>query len=603
VPTKLLSIKRLTQFMGITLFILASAIATVLWQERSQLEISDEIAIHQLIIVNSVKMKEELANMQLYLAQLMLTGTKSGIHSQDLYGGRFNPAISLHRLQIHLGNVIELQNKLGSADPLSIKLGSQLDRLFLPQPESNPVNSDAFAHARLMLQGLMLSVEQFERSHDLKYKEQVKRLDLVSRRDNWSLVAFLITLALLSYFLIRWALNSINRSLTELHSSEQQLLHSQQQLNNLLKALPDSVLRLNSDGKILGAIGSHTILEIADDNIVGKFLNELSIPIEVQRGLIQAVKIGLTTAGTYIYAIELPQSNQVYEARIVKYRDDEVLCIVRNITSEEAIRKEQEILTTELEVKNAELERFVYTASHDLKTPLVTINGFIGLLQKAIAANDSKQINNDLNQITLAANRMGELLDGLLELSRIGRIVNPPETGSLTDLVKQAVETVQKKLDNRGVELDIDTDMPRFWGDRLRLLEVFQNLIENSIKFMGDQPVPRIRISAVQNDSDVICRVEDNGIGIDPKYHDRIFNLFERLNPEIDGTGIGMSLVQRIIEAHGGSIVVESAGDQQGCSIMFTLPVKPDLDIPGDAQSKIPDARYAASEFQSASRR
>jgi signal transduction histidine kinase len=171
---------------------------------------------------------------------------------------------------------------------------------------------------------------------------------------------------------------------------------------------------------------------------------------------------------------------------------------------------------------------------------------------------------------------MGELLDGLLELSRIGRIVNPPEIGSLGYLVNNAVDIVREKLVARGVELEIDDDLPQYWGDRLRLLEVLQNLLENAIKFMGDQPRPRIRISALENGAEMVCRVQDNGIGIDPRYHDRIFNLFERLNPEIDGTGIGMSLVHRIIEAHGGTIGVESAGENQGCTIVFSLPLKPD---------------------------
>jgi len=127
----------------------------------------------------------------------------------------------------------------------------------------------------------------------------------------------------------------------------------------------------------------------------------------------------------------------------------------------------------------------------------------------------------------------------------------------------------------RSIELKIDGNMPTYWGDQLRLLEVFQNLIENAAKFMGDQPSLCIEISAELNGEMIVCKVKDNGIGIDPVYHARIFNLFERLNPKIDGTGIGMALVKRIIEAHGGAITVESNGDQQGSSFIFTLPEKP----------------------------
>jgi len=249
--------------------------------------------------------------------------------------------------------------------------------------------------------------------------------------------------------------------------------------------------------------------------------------------------------------------------------------LCEDITAQETSRREQQILSTELEARNAELERFVYTVSHDLRSPLISIKGFIGLLQKDIDAKDTEKINSDMEKINNATDTMGELLMGLLELSKIGRIINPREFGSLTSLVKKASEHVQDAIRERGIELKIDGNMPTYWGDQLRLLEVFQNLIENAVKFMGDQPSPCIEISAELNGEMIVCKVKDNGIGIDPVYHDRIFNLFERLNPKIDGTGIGMALVKRIIEAHGGIITVESNGNQQGSSFIFTLPEKP----------------------------
>ena len=568
--------KQLIQFTGIALFILASAIAMVIWQEDNQHDISDMAAIHQLIIVNSVKIEEELANMQLHLIQEVSASLDPDSHGQDLYGGQYNPAISRHTLQSLINRLYELQEKTGSINSVAEKLESQLNTLLSSPLEVESGDSDAVDRARIQLQSLTQSVDQLEKFHSLKHKELTRLLDTVSNRDNRNLVFFLIALALLSYLLIQWALISVNRSLDQQQLSEKELLHSQQQLNNLLKALPDSVLRLNANGKILESRGRQTILASVDDNVVGKTLAEMPIPVEVQQGLMHAIQAELSNSQVYIYEYDLPDDDQTYEARIIKFRDDEVICIVRDVTAQEVIRREQEKLTAELESKNAELERFVYTVSHDLKTPLVTINGYIGLLQQAIDANDVDRIKSDLMQITRAANSMAGLLDGLLELSRIGHIINPPEAGSLGYLVRNAVDIVREKMVARGIELEIEDDMPQYWGDSLRLLEVFQNLLENAIKFMGDQPAPRIRISAVQNDNELICKVEDNGIGIDPRYHDRIFNLFERLNPEIEGTGIGMSLVHRIIKAHGGTISVESAGEHQGCTIIFSLPVKPE---------------------------
>jgi signal transduction histidine kinase len=568
--------KQLIQFTGIALFILASAIVMVLWQGKNQRDISDMAANHQLIIVNSVKIEEELANMQLHLIQEVSASLDPDSHGMDLYGGQYNPVISRHTLQSLFNKFNELQAKTGSLNSVSEKLESQFNTLLSSSLEVEPGDSDAADRTRLQLQSLTHSVDQLEKFHSLRYKELTRVLDTVNTRDNRNLLFFLVALALLSYLLIQWALISVNRSLDQQQLSERELLRSQQQLNNLLTALPDSVLRLNSNGKILESRGRQTILASANDNIVGKTLAEMPIPAEVQQGLMHGIQTELTTSQVYIYEYDLPDHDQTYEARIIKFRDDEVICIVRDVTAQEVIRREQEKLTTELESKNAELERFVYTVSHDLKTPLVTINGYIGLLQQAIDANDVDRINSDLMQITRAANSMAELLDGLLELSRIGHIINPPEAGSLGYLVRNAVDIVREKMVARGIELEIDDDMPQYWGDSLRLLEVFQNLLENAIKFMGDQPTPRIRISAVKNDSEVICKVQDNGIGIDPRYHDRIFNLFERLNPEIEGTGIGMSLVHRIIKAHGGTISVESVGEQQGCTIVFSLPAKPE---------------------------
>ena len=167
---------------------------------------------------------------------------------------------------------------------------------------------------------------------------------------------------------------------------------------------------------------------------------------------------------------------------------------------------------------------------------------------------------------------MGELLEGLLELSRIGMVINPPHTGSLREVVDQALKHVGDLIDERGVAVEIDDDMPSYWGDGMRLTEVFQNLIENGIKFMGAQTTPKIKIGARTAGEFIECSVEDNGIGIEPEYHERIFKLFERLDQGVDGTGIGMALVQRVIHAHGGEIRVESEGGNAGTKFVFTIP-------------------------------
>ncbi len=237
--------------------------------------------------------------------------------------------------------------------------------------------------------------------------------------------------------------------------------------------------------------------------------------------------------------------------------------------------EEQDALTNKLEQQNAELERFTYTVSHDLKSPLVTIKNFIGMLERDVREDDRRKAFQDLEHISSAADDMASLLEGLLELGRVGHVINPPQAGRLNDVVERAIDQLRPAIEARDVELRVEPNMPEYWGDGLRLQEVFQNLIENSVKFMGEQPRPVIRVGAYVDQGELICEVGDNGIGIDPEFAERVFNLFERLDQEVEGTGIGLALVQRIIEAHGGRVRVKTDVHGPGCTVMFTLPLKP----------------------------
>ena len=248
---------------------------------------------------------------------------------------------------------------------------------------------------------------------------------------------------------------------------------------------------------------------------------------------------------------------------------------VMDFTERKQAEADRERLIAELEAKNAELERFTYTVSHDLKSPLVTIKGFVGLLEQDALAGDAQQMKRDIEHINHATDKMHRLLDELLELSRIGRLMNPPQTVSLSDLAHEATRLVAGRLAARGVEVEIAEAMPVVFGDRLRLLEVYQNLIDNAVKFMGEQRAPKLEIGARWEGNEgkqVLCWVRDNGMGIASKYHEKVFGLFERLEVDREGTGIGLALVRRIVEVHGGRIWVESEGPGHGSTFYFTLP-------------------------------
>ena len=244
-----------------------------------------------------------------------------------------------------------------------------------------------------------------------------------------------------------------------------------------------------------------------------------------------------------------------------------------NVIANARLFTERSILITELEERNAELEQFSYTVSHDLRSPLVTIHGFLGYLEQDAISGDMARFKRDLKRIANAVDKMQTLLNDLLELSRIGRIINPPEEISFAVLIAETVELVHGLLEQNKIQLIIQDSFPLVFVDHARLIEVLQNLISNAAKFMGGQTQPVIEIGSIGMDHDdkPIFFVRDNGVGIDPQFHDRIFGLFNRLDPTIEGTGIGLTLVKRIVETHGGRIWVSSKLGE-GATFYFTLP-------------------------------
>ena len=234
------------------------------------------------------------------------------------------------------------------------------------------------------------------------------------------------------------------------------------------------------------------------------------------------------------------------------------------------IEREREMMLKDLENKNAELERFTYTVSHDLKSPLVTIGGFLGFLEEDIKKGDQQRLRDTIQRIHEAVKKMRRLMDELLELSRVGRLANPSVEVSLTELAHDAVELAQGQLMARQVQVEIEPDLPAVYVDRVRMTEVLQNLIVNAVKFMGNQERPLIEVGLNTREAQNIFFVRDNGIGIAPEYHQKVFGLFDKLNPASDGTGIGLALVKRIVEVHGGKIWVESEVGK-GATFFFTL--------------------------------
>lgn len=231
------------------------------------------------------------------------------------------------------------------------------------------------------------------------------------------------------------------------------------------------------------------------------------------------------------------------------------------------------LLLDELRRKNAELERFTYSVAHELKSPLIAISGFAGYLRKDIEDRNDARIEEDIKQIDAAVERMRRLIDELLELSRNGRQISEPTDISLGDLAREAVENLRGQISAGNVKVRIADDLPSVRGDPLRLLEVVRNLLDNAIKFTADQPQATIDVGARRDGDQIVCFVRDNGCGIEPDLREQIFELFRQLEPCCAGSGIGLSLVRRIIEKHGGKVWAESEGHGTGSTFCFTLPI------------------------------
>jgi PAS domain S-box-containing protein len=242
------------------------------------------------------------------------------------------------------------------------------------------------------------------------------------------------------------------------------------------------------------------------------------------------------------------------------------LCVIDDVTEKRAAERGLEKTMKELERSNVDLERFAYVVSHDLKEPLRMVSNYMQLLKRKSYDRLESEDREYIDFAVDGALRMNELIKDLLDYSRVNTRGGKFEPVDLNDAVEHILNIMKFKIEDVKGQILIPQTLPSVMGDGMQIEQVLQNLIENGLKFRSKLNTPVIEITAQENVSSVILRIKDNGIGIEQRFQERIFEIFKRLHSreEYEGTGIGLAICKRIMERHGGRIWVESEGDEKG---------------------------------------
>lgn len=366
---------------------------------------------------------------------------------------------------------------------------------------------------------------------------------------------------------------------TERNRSNNEVVRQRAILSSVINSVPDLIFYKNLDGLYLGCNQALAeVVGVGVDKVVGKTSLDL-FPRLLAESIAERDNMAISSLKTQVHEeiVSYPDGRTVeLEIQVTPMIGESgdligLAGVGRDVSVRKVAEQKLEQLVSELEDKNAELERFTYTVSHDLKSPIITIAGFVGLLKHDLGNGKVEAAQKGLGRIEQAAHRMAQLLDELLQLSRIGRGDYPMTDVDLGEVAMEAADLAAGRLTASGGHVVIAEDLPVVHADKIRLREVFMNLIDNAAKFTPDGLCPHIEIGVRQESGKQVFFVADNGIGIPTPYKERVFNLFEQLDPKLEGTGIGLALVKRIVAHHNGTIWVESEGEGEGASFCFTL--------------------------------
>ena len=356
----------------------------------------------------------------------------------------------------------------------------------------------------------------------------------------------------------------------------------------LLEAAPDGILVVDQSGKILLANARcASLLGFGPQDLIGQPI-EILVPryirdqhVGLRDGYFANPHTRPMGMGLELVAERKDGTWLPVEISISPFEFQERHCaiaIVRDVTDVRRMDRDLKRFNEELKRSNEELEKFAYVASHDLQEPLRMVSGYTQLLKRRYADKLDQDAGEYIDFAVDGVKRMQTLINDLLAYSRLssrGKVFVPV---LVRDVIAQAIANLRVAIDESGAVLVQDELPAQVYGDRVQLIQIFQNLIGNAIKFRREGEHPKITIAADERGDFWRFTVGDNGIGIEPEYSDKIFVIFQRLHTreKYAGTGIGLAMVKKIVERHGGTISVESTPDQ-GSKFIFTLPAK---DIP-----------------------
>ena len=229
----------------------------------------------------------------------------------------------------------------------------------------------------------------------------------------------------------------------------------------------------------------------------------------------------------------------------------------------------------ELSRSNEELEQFVYTVSHDLKSPIVTSMGFISIIRKLADQGKYEQAVAKLDKVVKANERMSQLIRDLLELSRVGRMDMEKKEIDLNELLASFAETQNMRLQAENFSFAITSTLPVIYANESRILQIFENILSNSMKYVLNDKGGRLEIYATEDEKWWYIFCKDNGPGIPTEYHEKIFGLFYRLDSQAEGTGVGLAVVKKIMKFHGGDVQVKPQAQGEGAVFRLTFPKLP----------------------------